>query len=115
MPAWIETAYKPQAIKPGVCNAICYARFTLADSMPRLASDVGSRRPIGPKPSDVASVPHSHWPNGAQCVPSHRLVRESCTISYDSMVDTVKESYLLQLSVALYMSGSRSAGGVGQY
>ena len=34
---------------------------------------------------------------------------------YESLVGTVKESYLLQLSVALYTFGSRSAGGVGQY
>ena len=67
------------------------------------------------KPSDVASAHHSHWPNGAQCVHSRRLVRGSRTILYDSLVGTVKESYLLQLSAALYTFGSRSAGGVGQY
>ena len=74
-----------------------------------------SQRQIGTKPSDVASAPHSHWPNGAQCVHSRRLVRGSRTILYDSLVCTVKESYLLQLSVALYTFGSRSTGGVGQY
>ena len=74
-----------------------------------------SRRQFGTKSSDVASAHHSHWPNGAQCVHSRRLVRESRTILYDSLVGTVKESYLLQLSVALYTFGSRSAGGVGQY
>ena len=67
------------------------------------------------KPSDVASAPHSHWPNGVQCVYSRWLVRGSRTILYDSLVGTVKGSYLLQLSVALYTFGSRSAGGVGQY
>ena len=46
---------------------------------------------------------------------TRRLVRGSRTILYDSLVGTVKESYLLQLSVALYTFGSRSAGGVGQY
>ena len=74
-----------------------------------------SRRQIGTKPSDVASAHHSHCPNGAQCVHSRRLVQGSRTILYDSLVGTVKESYLLQLSVALYTFGSRSAGGVGQY
>ena len=93
--------------------ASCYARFTLADPMPRLGSDVVGGN--GTKPSDVASAHHSHWPNGAQCVHSRRLVRESRTILYDSLVGTVKESYLLQLSVALYTFGSRSAGGGGQY
>ena len=34
-----------------------------------------SRRQFGTKPSDVASAHHSHWPNGAQCVHSCRLVR----------------------------------------
>ena len=58
-----------------------------------------SRRQFGTKPSDVASAHHSHWPNGAQCVHSRRLVRGSRTILYDSLVGTVKESYLLQLSV----------------
>ena len=61
------------------------------------------------KPSDVASGPHSHWPNGTQCVHSHRLVPGSRTMLYDSLVGTVRESYLLQLSVALYTFGSRSA------
>ena len=69
-----------------------------------------SRRQFGTKPSDVASAHHSHWPNGAQCVQSRRLVRGSRTILYNSLVGTVKESYLLQLSVALYTFGSRSAG-----
>ena len=66
-----------------------------------------SRRKIGTKPSDVASGRHSHWPNGAQCVHSRRLVPGSRTILYDSLVGMVKESYLLQLSVALYTFGSR--------
>ena len=66
-----------------------------------------SRRQIGTKPSDVASGPHSHWPNGAQCVHLRRLVPGSRTILYDSLVYMVKESYLLQLSVALYTFGSR--------
>ena len=69
-----------------------------------------SRRQFGTKPSDVASAHHSHWPNGAQCVHSRRLVRGSRTILYNSLVGTVKESYLLQLSVALYTFGSQSAG-----
>ena len=56
-----------------------------------------SQRQVGTKPSDVASGPHSHWPNGAQCVHLHRLVPGSHTILYDSLVGTVKESYLLQL------------------
>ena len=69
----------------------------------------GSRRQIGTKPSDVASEPHySHWPNGSQCVHSRRLVRGCRTILYDSLVGTVEESYLLQLSVVLYTFGSRS-------
>ena len=42
-----------------------------------------NRRQIGTKP-DVASGPHSHWPNGVRTFMS---------------VDTVKESYLLQLPV----------------
>ena len=69
-----------------------------------------SRRQFGTKPSDVASAHHSHWPNSAQCVHSRRLVRGSRTILYDSLVGMVKESYLVQLSVALYTFGSRSAG-----
>ena len=52
-----------------------YARFTLADLIGFRCNC--SRRQIGTKPSDVASGPriHSHWPNGAQCVHSCRLVR----------------------------------------
>ena len=52
-----------------------------------------SRRQFGTKPSDVASAHHSHWPNGAQCVHSRRLVRESRTILYDSLVGTMKEGW----------------------
>ena len=74
-----------------------------------------SRRQIGTKPSDVASGPHLHWPNGGQCVHSRRLVPGGHTILYNSLVGTVKKSYLLQISVALYMFGSRLAGGIGQY
>ena len=37
------------------------------------------------------------------------MVPGSSTILYDSLVGTVKESYLLQISVALYTFGSRSA------
>ena len=80
--------------------ALPYARFTLDDPMPRLASDV-----VGGK----SGRNHPHWPNGAQCVHSRRLVPGSRTILYDSLVGTVKESYLLQLTVALYTFGSRSA------
>ena len=48
-----------------------------------------SRRQIGTKPSKVASGPYSHWPNGAQCVHLHRLVRWA----YGER--TVKESYFI--------------------
>ena len=41
---------------------------------------------------------------------SRLLVRGSRTILYDSLVGTVKDSYLLQLSFALYTFGSRLAG-----
>ena len=61
-----------------------------------------SRRQIGTKPSDVASAPHSHCPNSAQCVHSRRLVRGCHTILYDSLACAVTESFLLQFSVALY-------------
>ena len=52
-------------------RAVSNARFTLADARFGLRC---SRRQIGTKASDVASAPHSHWPNGAQCVHSRRLV-----------------------------------------
>ena len=92
--------------------ALCPLHISRSDAPIRLRC---SRRQFGTKPSDVASAHHSHWPNGAQCVHSRRLVRGSRAILYNSLVGTVKESYLLQLSVALYTFGSRSAGGVGQY
>ena len=93
-------------------KSLCPLHISRSDALIGLRC---SRRQIGTKPSDVASAPHSHWPNGAQCVHSRRMVRESHTILYDSLVGTVKESCLLQLSVALYTFGSQSAGGVGQY
>ena len=52
------------------------ARFTLADPMPRLGSDVVDRRQFGTKPSDVASAHHSHWPN---CVGWYEGVVQYCT------------------------------------
>ena len=54
-----------------------------------------SQRQIGTKPSDVALGPHSHWPNGAQCVHSCRLVPGSRTILYNSLVGTVKDYFLI--------------------
>ena len=66
-----------------------------------------SRRQIGTKPSDVASAPHSHNGRMARNVRTFAsVVRGSRTILYDSLVGTVKESYLLQRSVALLVSGS---------
>ena len=47
---------------------------------------------------------------------SFKNAKKNASISGKGLlVGTVKESYLLQLSVALYTFGSRSAGGVGQY
>ena len=92
-------------VKEGICSPVNLSR---GNFFPRHFA------PCGTKPSDVASAPHSHviacWPNGAQCVHWRRLVRGRRTILYDSLVGTVKESYLLQLSVSLYTFGSRSAG-----
>ena len=51
-----------------------YPLHILADPTPWLAPRC-SRRQIGTAPCDVASGPHSHWANGAQCVLSRRLVR----------------------------------------
>ena len=89
------------------------ARFTLADPMLQLASDV-----VGGK-SGRNHPTSRRYPIGRMArntfVHSRRLVRGSRTILYDSLVCTVKESYLLQLSVALYTFGSRSAGGIRQY
>ena len=59
--------------------SVLYARFTLADPTPRLASDV-----VGGKSGQCRSIgTHSHWPNGA--------------MRTFALVGTVKESYLLQL------------------
>ena len=104
------SAYKQKQLQ--ACSLLCPLHISRSDAPIGLRC---SRRQTGTKPSDVASGPHSHWPNGAQCVHSRRLVPWSRTILYDSLVGTVKESYLLQLSVVLYMFGSRPAGGVGQY
>ena len=76
-----------------VHGALCPLHISRSDAPIGLRC---SRRQFGTKPSDVASAHHSHWPNGAQCVHSRRLVRGSRTILYDSLVGTVKESYLLQ-------------------
>ena len=102
----------PSSLQCYRCGDFCPLHISRSDAPIGLRC---SRRQFGTKPPDVASAHHSHWPNGAQCVHLRRLVRESRTILYDSLVGTVKESYLLQLSVALYTFGSRSAGGVGQY
>ena len=75
-----------------LCRLLCLLHISRSDAPIGLRC---SRRQMGTKPSDVTSGPHSHWPNGAQCVHSRRLVPGSRTILYDSLVGTVKESYLL--------------------
>ena len=51
---------------------LCPLRISLYDAPIGLGL---RRRPIGTKPSDAASGPHSHWSNGAQCVHLHRLIQ----------------------------------------
>ena len=86
------------------------ARFTLADPMPRLGSDV-----VG------GNSGRNHPTSRRHTIHIGRMARNVSVGTRESynivrlLVGTVKESYLLQLSVALYTFGSRSAGGVGQY
>ena len=93
-----------------------YARFTLADPMPRLASDVvrgkwGRNHLMSRRdPIHIGRMAHNAYIR----VGWYHAIPGSCKILYDSLVGTVKESYL-QLSVALYTFGSRLAGGIGQY
>ena len=76
--------------------------------MPRLGSDVVGGKSGRNQPTSRRHPIHVGRIECAHCVHSHRLVRGSRTILYDSLVGMVKESYLLQLSVALYTFGSRS-------
>ena len=68
----------------GVCNVQeavfkkCPYRIHFLPSLSSLLhinqSDALTRRQSGTMPSDIASGPHSHLPNGAQCVHSRQLV-----------------------------------------
>ena len=102
-PQLIEHLYPSFCALHSVFRAISYPLHISRSNAP-----IGlrcSQRQIGTKPSDVVPGPHSHWLNGAQYVHSRRLVWWRSLIYYSSLWKTV----------ALYMFGSWSAGGIGLY
>ena len=90
-------------------HLVCNARFTLADLMPRLGSDVVGGNSGQNHPTSRRHTIHigRMARNVSIRVGWYEEVVQYCTILYDSLVGTVKESYLLQLSVALYTFGRR--------
>ena len=69
---WMRISARHSEMKAGWGMPLCPLHISRTDAPIGLRC---SRRQIGTKPSDIASGPHSHWPNGAQCVHSRWLVR----------------------------------------